>query len=172
VQGQRVNELPLWITCGIGRVVAELIPGFSLSNGTQCGSSLACCWPITESSTTEWQSPRGAAARFPARASHRLCVGEWRFHRARAALPHDHLFAPPDSASSVTKVWRLSCHRPFTPAFSRTLAHAVLKDVIGRVGSFGSGSEGEHIPLWPARPEPPGAPSGMRLQCFDCRLPF
>jgi hypothetical protein len=23
----------------------------------------------------------------------------------------------PDSASSVTSVWRLSCHRPFTPAF-------------------------------------------------------
>src|SRR5713101_5723803 len=45
----------------------------------------------------------------------------------------------PDSASSVTKVWRLSCHRPVTPAFSRTLVHAVLKDVIGRVGSLGSG---------------------------------
>src|SRR6202049_310904 len=45
----------------------------------------------------------------------------------------------PDSASSVTKVWRLSCHRPFTPAFSRTLVHAVLNDVIGRVGSVGSG---------------------------------
>ncbi len=45
----------------------------------------------------------------------------------------------PDSASSVTSVWRLSCHRPFTPAFSRTFVHAVLKDVIGRVGSVGSG---------------------------------
>src|ERR1035437_7772452 len=31
----------------------------------------------------------------------------------------------PDSASSVTSVWRLSCHRPFTPAFWRTLIHAV-----------------------------------------------
>src|SRR5882724_7608939 len=45
----------------------------------------------------------------------------------------------PDSASSVTKVWRLSCQRPFTPASLRTLLHAVLKDVIGRVGSLGSG---------------------------------
>src|SRR5713101_1506989 len=45
----------------------------------------------------------------------------------------------PDSASSVTKVWRLSCHRPFTPAFLRSLIHAVLNDVIGRVGSLGSG---------------------------------
>src|SRR5882757_7010935 len=45
----------------------------------------------------------------------------------------------PDSASSVTSVWRLSCHRPFTPAFLRTLVHAVLKDVMGRVGSLGRG---------------------------------
>src|SRR5438105_1703407 len=45
----------------------------------------------------------------------------------------------PDSASFVTSVWRLSCHRPFTPAFSRTLVHAVLNDVIGRAGSLGSG---------------------------------
>ena len=36
-------------------------------------------------------------------------------------------------------MWRLSCHRPFTSAFLRTLIHAVLKDVIGRVGSLGSG---------------------------------
>src|ERR1019366_10813150 len=46
--------------------------------------------------------------------------------------------APP-SASSVTSVWRLSCHRPFTPASFRTLVHAVLNDVIGRVGSLGGG---------------------------------
>src|SRR5664279_4894548 len=45
----------------------------------------------------------------------------------------------PDAASSVTSVWRLSCHRPFTPAFWRTLLHAVLNDVIGRVGSLGRG---------------------------------
>src|ERR1017187_9853829 len=45
----------------------------------------------------------------------------------------------PDSASSVTSVWRLSCHRPFTPAFARTLVQAVLNDVIGRVGSLGRG---------------------------------
>src|ERR1035437_9600897 len=45
----------------------------------------------------------------------------------------------PDSESSVTRVWRLSCHRPVTPAFLRTLVHAVLKDVIGRVGSLGRG---------------------------------
>src|ERR1017187_1495913 len=43
----------------------------------------------------------------------------------------------PDSASSVTKVCRLSCHRPTTLASSRTLVHAVLSDVTGRVGSFG-----------------------------------
>src|ERR1039458_4396549 len=45
----------------------------------------------------------------------------------------------PDSASSATKVRRLSGHRPFTPAFLRTLIHAVLNDVIGRVGSLGNG---------------------------------
>ena len=28
---------------------------------------------------------------------------------------------------------------PFTPAFWRTLLHAVLNDVIGRIGSFGRG---------------------------------
>src|SRR5438477_11137649 len=50
----------------------------------------------------------------------------------------------PDSASSVTKVWRLSCHRPFTPAFSRTLVHAGLKDVVGRVGSLGRGVPKAH----------------------------
>src|ERR1700756_2124845 len=43
----------------------------------------------------------------------------------------------PDSASSVTSVWRLSCHRPTTFAFSRTFVHAVLNVVTGRVGSFG-----------------------------------
>jgi hypothetical protein len=32
----------------------------------------------------------------------------------------------PDSASSVTKVWRLSCHRPTTFALSRTFVHAVF----------------------------------------------
>ena len=45
----------------------------------------------------------------------------------------------PDSASSETSVWRLSGRRPFTPAFWRTLIHAVLNDVMGRVGSAGSG---------------------------------
>src|ERR1035437_4886046 len=45
----------------------------------------------------------------------------------------------PDSASSVASVWRLSCHRPFTPAFWQTLIHAVLNEVMGRVGSAGSG---------------------------------
>src|SRR5450759_283638 len=43
----------------------------------------------------------------------------------------------PDSESSVTSVWRLSCHRPTTLALSRTLVHAVLNVVTGRVGSFG-----------------------------------
>jgi integrase len=33
-----------------------------------------------------------------------------------------------DSANSVISVWRLSCHRPFTPAFRRTLVQAVLND--------------------------------------------
>jgi hypothetical protein len=42
----------------------------------------------------------------------------------------------PDSASSVTSTWRLSCHRPTTFALSRTLVHAVLNVVTGRVGSF------------------------------------
>src|ERR1035437_854137 len=43
----------------------------------------------------------------------------------------------PDSASSVTSVWRLSCQLPTTLALSRTLVHAVLNVVTGRVGSFG-----------------------------------
>src|ERR1017187_5337196 len=52
----------------------------------------------------------------------------------------------PDSDSSVTSVWRLSCHRPFTPAFWQTLIHAVLKEVIRCVGSLDRG-----VPK-PARP--------------------
>src|SRR5579863_10663514 len=59
----------------------------------------------------------------------------------------------PDSASSVIKVWRLSCQRPVTPASLRILVHAVLKDVIGRVGSLGRGDpkantnhSGRHCP--------------------------
>src|ERR1035437_7086785 len=43
----------------------------------------------------------------------------------------------PDSDSSVTSVWRLSCHRPTTFALSRTFVHAVFNEVTGRVGSFG-----------------------------------
>src|ERR1035441_9635022 len=43
----------------------------------------------------------------------------------------------PDSESSVTSVWRLSCHRPTTLALSRTLVQAVLNVVTGDVGSFG-----------------------------------
>src|ERR1035438_8730080 len=43
----------------------------------------------------------------------------------------------PDSESSVTSVWRLSCHRPTTFALLRTLVHAVLSVVTGLVGSFG-----------------------------------
>src|SRR5512147_224091 len=43
----------------------------------------------------------------------------------------------PDSASSVTRVWRLSCQRPTTLALSRTFVHAVFSEVTGRVGSFG-----------------------------------
>src|SRR5262245_56270928 len=39
----------------------------------------------------------------------------------------------------VTSVLRLSCHRPFRPVFWRTLVHAVLNDVLGRVGSLGRG---------------------------------
>jgi hypothetical protein len=42
----------------------------------------------------------------------------------------------PDSASSVTSAWRLSCHRPTTFALSRTFVHAVLNVVTGRAGSF------------------------------------
>ena len=38
----------------------------------------------------------------------------------------------PASASSVTCVCRLSCHRPFTPAFRRTLIHSVRNVVTGR----------------------------------------
>src|SRR6266481_5171096 len=42
-----------------------------------------------------------------------------------------------DAESSVTRVWRLSCHRPTTFAFLRTFVQAVLNVVTGRVGSFG-----------------------------------
>jgi hypothetical protein len=43
----------------------------------------------------------------------------------------------PDSASSVTSVRRLSCHRPTTFALVRTLVQAVVRVLTGRVGSFG-----------------------------------
>src|ERR1035441_3551365 len=43
----------------------------------------------------------------------------------------------PLSASSVTRVWRVSCHRPVIFAFSLMLVQTVFKLVIGRVGSFG-----------------------------------
>src|ERR1035438_142027 len=43
----------------------------------------------------------------------------------------------PDSESSVTRVWRLSCHLPTTFALSRTFVQAVRNVVTGRVGSFG-----------------------------------
>ena len=36
-------------------------------------------------------------------------------------------------ASSVTSVWRLSCHRPTTFAFLRNFVHAALNVVTGRV---------------------------------------
>ena len=45
----------------------------------------------------------------------------------------------PLSASSVMSVWRLSCQRPFTPAFARTLVQTVLRVVTWRVGSVGCG---------------------------------
>src|ERR1035441_6461790 len=43
----------------------------------------------------------------------------------------------PDSESSVTSVWRLSCHRATTLALSRTFVQAVRSVVTGWVGSFG-----------------------------------
>jgi len=52
---------------------------------------------------------------------------------------HDTSSPTPDSESSVTSVWRLSCHRPFTLAFWHTVLLGVLSDVIGRTGSLGSG---------------------------------
>ena len=49
-------------------------------------------------------------------------------------------FVPaPLSARSVMSVCRLSCQRPLTPAFFRTLLHDVFRVTIGRVGSFGRG---------------------------------
>src|ERR1700691_960735 len=45
----------------------------------------------------------------------------------------------PLSAKSVISVWRLSCQRPSTLAFLRTLFQAVLRVVTGRVGSLGVG---------------------------------
>src|SRR5579875_2646743 len=45
----------------------------------------------------------------------------------------------PLSASSVMRVCRLSCQRPFTPAFARTLVQTVLRVVTWRVGSVGCG---------------------------------
>src|SRR5580700_6789726 len=47
--------------------------------------------------------------------------------------------AAPLSARSVTRVCRLSCQRPLTPAFFRTLLHDVFKVTMGRVGSLGRG---------------------------------
>src|ERR1035437_1252241 len=71
----------------------------------------------------------------------------------------------PDSASSVTSVWRLSCHRPTTFALSRPFVHAVFREVTGRVGSFGCPfPAGEDAPLRLAFTEPPDVPRGVRLE--------
>ena len=77
----------------------------------------------------------------------------------------------PDSASSVTSVWRLSCHRPTTFALSRTFVHAVLNVVTGRVGSFGCPFAGrEDVPLRLALTEPPDVPGGVRLERGQDRI--
>jgi hypothetical protein len=47
--------------------------------------------------------------------------------------------ASPLSARSVMNVWRLSCHRPVTPASFLIAAQTVLKLVPGRAGSVGCG---------------------------------
>jgi hypothetical protein len=71
----------------------------------------------------------------------------------------------PDSASSVISVWRLSCHRPVTPAFCRTVVQAVLNEVMGRVGSLGRGfPKSEDVPLGPTLPEPAGVPGRVRFE--------
>src|ERR1035437_3036939 len=41
----------------------------------------------------------------------------------------------PLSDSSVTRVWRVSCHRPMMPAFFLMLHQTVFKLVMGRVAS-------------------------------------
>src|ERR1022692_1191380 len=73
----------------------------------------------------------------------------------------------PDSASSVTRVWRLSCHRPTTFALSRTFVHAVFSDVTGRVGSFDHSvalCRREDVPLRLVLTEPRNVPRGVRLE--------
>jgi hypothetical protein len=52
---------------------------------------------------------------------------------------HDRFVARPLSASSVIRVCRLSCQRPFTIAFLRTFFQAVFNEVTCRVGSDGMG---------------------------------
>jgi len=68
----------------------------------------------------------------------------------------------PDSASSVTRVWRLSCQRPFTPAFLRTLVHAVpqRRDGLGGIVRLPL-SGGEDEPFRLTLTEPPEVPRGV-----------
>jgi len=51
----------------------------------------------------------------------------------------------PDSASSVTSVCRLSCHRPTTPALSRTFVHAALRVETGPQRPHPHANEGGHV---------------------------
>jgi hypothetical protein len=88
------------------------------------------------SSAVRWRAATSSRARRFAS----MRTWEYRASLARDTCPAM-LMIPsspaPDSASSVTSVWRLSCHRPTTFALSRTFVQAVHNVETARVGPFG-----------------------------------
>jgi hypothetical protein len=69
----------------------------------------------------------------------------------------------PDSAGSVTSVWRLFRQWRFHTSLPGALVHAVLKDIIGWVESFGSGfPKAKYKPLRTAFTKAPNVPGARR----------
>ncbi len=77
----------------------------------------------------------------------------------------------PLSANSVARVWRLSCHRPFTAAFSRTLLYTVLNFVMWRAGSVRWGDlTGVRVTVLRASPGCRSLPRHVLLLCLGVQI--
>ena len=77
----------------------------------------------------------------------------------------------PAMLSSVTRVWRLSCHQPLHAGVLADLCPRRLerRDRARRI--FGQGRpECEYEPFWPALPEPPRVPGGVPLGAIAVSL--